>query len=135
MLIATFSHRGEQPNWKAKVDTLAEALVRAVEDEYGIEDLSLGEAEAAIALAKEKGEAPIYTQDGPLVVWWENDGENFGVGEGESVNESDKYTNIWIELGEAKVPEGQREKYEAMSKKELVELLLERDALDPNGPP
>jgi hypothetical protein len=130
MPIATFSHHhnNETPDWKARVGTLAEALVRAVEDEYGI-DVSLRQAKDAIARAKEKGETSMRTGDGPLVVWWEDDGDNFGVGEGRTVAESDKYSNIWIKLADIAPPKELRAKYEAMSKEELVALLLERDLL------
>lgn len=136
MPIATFTkhHSCEKPDWKAKVRDHADALVHAIEDEYGV-TVSYKQARAAVARAKKKLHTFIKTEDGPFVVWWEEDGKNFGVGEGRSVNDSSKYDNVWIELHDQPAFEEERKHYEAMSKKELIELLLEREALDPNGPP
>jgi hypothetical protein len=130
MLIATFSHssKSERSDWKAKAGSLHEALVLAVEDEYGI-GISLRQAKDAIARAKKKGETSIRTGDGPLVVWWEDNGENFGFGEGKCIAESDKYSNVWIKLADWKPDEEKRERYMAMEKEELVAILLEREAL------
>lgn len=129
--IFTHHHRSERPDWKIRVATPTshvEALVRAVEEEFGYE-LSEDEARTAIAKARTDGEAVVRTEEGPLVVWWLDGGENFGCGEGASVDDTIKSQNVWIKLVDWQPKEGQQERYLAMEKEELVGLLLERDAL------
>lgn len=138
MRIATFTHhhRSERSNWKAKADSREAALVLAAGDEFGIK-ISEDQARDAIAKAVVAGEAAIaldpedHGEDSFLTVWYEAAGAetNFGCGEGSSVDETEKHRNVWIKLEDWQPEEGQRERYLALEKEVLVDLLLERDAL------
>lgn len=145
-LLAVFSHHhdSERSPWRCFVGSEADALEQALLGEW---QCVLREPAAdVLARSKEAGEGGVVAasydegyeddeegSDENVVVWWEKHpekpGVNWGVGKGDSLEQTDKRDNVWIHV-EGWEPDPKRvAELQSLSKDELVQRLLEVEAL------
>ena len=140
--LATFSfhHDSEKSSYKMFVSSDAEAFKEALMNEWGL--MARKPIEKLLEQAPKKKQNGLKFRvctdtDDPLeedcdaVVWdCVDDGKrNFGVGIGSSINTTDKRDNVWIEVVDWVPNQERQSELESLSKEELIQQLLELEAI------
>lgn len=150
-LLGAFTHHHDSVKvpWRAFVASEADALQQALQGEYQLalrerpEDVLARAKEAGKygtrALAYDEGYEGESEEDGTWVVVWdffEEGGRSFGCGPTGTparaqypVNDTDKRENVWIHVEEWSPDAAREAELESFSKAELVQRLLEVEAL------
>jgi hypothetical protein len=135
----THHHNSEKSPWRSFVESEADALSQALEQEFGY-DLSIEECEEFLKKVRvSRGESfYVADEDQSFFCWYEYEPTgsssgtpslNFGIGQGKTLAETDKYENVWLSLEEFKLDEKRKAELSVLDKDALINTILELEAL------